>query len=279
MRHLAALALLLLALTGGLARAEERSVVVLLHGALSGPEVWRGSEALLAEAGFDTLNLRWRPEAGQGLAEVADEQVAPAIEAALLDRGWQGRPLHFVTHSTGGLVARHLVEGGWALADQVESLAMISAPHHGPHTGVAALGCASVRGDWRQIVCDLRPGSAFLASLGLRKPEAVRARYLNIGVAAPAPYFWALYDGDGDGRPRGHDNVVAVEAAWMPDVPFIVWRAWSQADHFHVTCAREVNAAIIEFLRGGEAELPARRVRGTDACVGIDQEISPAPRR
>ncbi len=257
--------------------------MVLIHGFDSHPDIWRGTERLLREAGRVPILLHWRPkEAGQDTRETALEVVLPAIRDGLVAAGFDAdAPFDAITHSMGGLVMRVLLEHAAehedpTLPSRVGSLAMLSPPHRGAHTGIASIACDSYRDlAWRDVACDLKPGSPLLEALGDRKPDHVPTRYLSIGVATAAPFFLVpLYDGDGDGRPAGHDNAVMAESGWLPGPgsDFVVWRGWDRPDHFTSPCSAEVNRWILEFLDAGVVPTPAKgRVRGGDACAGLSK--------
>ncbi len=255
--------------------------VVLIHGFDSHPDIWRGTERLLRDAGRVPILLHWRPRTeGARTKETAVDVILPAIRDGLVAAGFEAdAPFDVVTHSLGGLLMRVLLEraadhGDVGLPERVGSLAMLSPPHRGARTGIATIACAGYRDPaWRDIVCDLKPGSELLRELGPRKPEHVPTRYLSIGVATGAPFFLVpLYDGDGDGRPAGHDNAVMAESAWLPGPAsdFVIWRGWDRPDHFTSSCSAEVNRWILGFLERGTVPVPAKgRVRGGDACAGV----------
>ncbi len=267
---------------------------MLVHGYGSAPEIWRGAYVQLKAAGFDPIPVAWRPGPGQRAPQTAIQVLRPAIDAALAERGYPpDQRFHAVGHSMGGLLLRFLIEhpwadvdqawgfGGWsgdgvpdgdpAFAGRVASLTMISTPNQGARTGVARAACGVYRDpDWRPLGCDLLAGSPFVRHLGDRKPDN-GIPYLGVGVVTPAPFFFvAPYDGDGDGVPRGHDHAVMAEAVRMEGAPFALWRAWSQSDHFHVTCSAEVLGWIERFAaRGDVPPTAAKRGRSTNACEGI----------
>ncbi len=271
--------------------------IVLVHGYGSAPDIWRGAELQLREAGFDPIAVQWRPEPGQRAPQVAVHGLRPAIDVALSERGYApDARFHAVGHSMGGLLLRFLIEhpwadvdrawphGGWtgdgvpdgdpAFAGRVASLVMISTPNQGARTGVALAACGVYRDpDWRPLGCDLAPKSPFVRHLGHRKTPGVDLPYLAIGVVTPAPFFFvAPYDGDGDGIARQHDHAVMAEAVAMDGEPFALWRAWQQADHFHVTCSAEVLGWVADFAREGKVP-PAigPRRRSENACRSISK--------
>jgi alpha-beta hydrolase superfamily lysophospholipase len=81
-----------------------RDRVLLLHGIARSPASLAKLERGLASAGFETLNLGY-PSRTASLEQLADHVWREA--GAFLERN--DGPLHFVTHSMGGLVARALI--------------------------------------------------------------------------------------------------------------------------------------------------------------------------
>lgn len=269
--------------------------IVLVHGFGSDTDIWRGAEGPLRAAGFEPIAVRWRPAPGRRAPQVAIEVLRPAIDAALVEHGFPADSrFHAVTHSMGGLLLRFLIEhpfadvdtvwrmGGWtgdgrpdgdpAFADRVASLVMISTPNRGARTGVAFAACGLFWDpDWRPLGCDLTPGSPFVRHLGARKPAGLGTPYLSIGVSTLAQMFFVPpFDGDGDGRARGHDNAVMAEAVHVAGGAFALWRGWRQSDHFHVTCSAEVIDWIAAFAAAGTLPPPAApRSPSVNACAGI----------
>ena len=223
---------------------------MLVHGFDSHPDIWRGTERVLREAGRTSVLIHWRPPVpGARSRETAVSVLLPAIGDGLEAAGYpRDAPFDVVTHSMGGLLMRLLLEhtdlhGDPTLPARVGSLAMLSPPHQGARTGIAGIACGTYRDPlWRDIVCDLKAGSALLERLGSTKPEGVPTRYLSIGVATGAPFIPVpLYDGDGDGRPAGHDNAVMAESGALPGEgsAFVIWRGWDRHDHFSASCFRD----------------------------------------
>ncbi len=271
--------------------------MVLLHGFASHPEMWRGTEVLLREAGFEPIAVHWRPESGMRLPQVVAQIVLPAIRAELATRGYPPDVAwHGVGHSTGGLLLRWIAEhpyadadtvlpgGFWggdgegdgdpALAASLRSLVMLSTPSQGALTGVARIACETWSDlGWRDLACDLVAGAPVLRFLGTRKPAQVEARYLSIGVETvpnllPAP----LFDGNGDGNAHSHDNSVMAESGWLAGAPFVIWRGLHQRSHFSVSCSSTVNGWILGFLVDGAVPLQPRGPQPSDdVCAGTEK--------
>ena len=254
--------------------------VVLVHGFDSHPEIWRGTELVVRDAGREPLFIHWSPpEAGADTARTAREVLLPSIERTLAEAGHgPDAPFDVITHSMGGLMMRLLLEQpepGREIAHRVGALAMLSPPHHGAGTGVARIGCDTYRDPvWRPLVCDLVMGSPFLAKLGRVRPD-LPTRYLSVGVATATPWLPlpVLYDGDGDGVAAGHDNAVLAESGWLEgDADFVVWRGLFRSDHFRAPCSSVVNRWLVDFIVDGTVPTPPRgRMRDEDQCAGLSK--------
>jgi triacylglycerol lipase len=110
----------------GTANAEAtKPRVVLLHGlARSAASMDRMSKTLAA-AGFDVCNVSY-PSRRYGIAALAENFVAPKILECFQDKQ---QPIHFVTHSLGGIIVRQLAFAG--LVENFGRVVMLSPPNQG----------------------------------------------------------------------------------------------------------------------------------------------------
>jgi hypothetical protein len=124
---------------------------------------------------------------------LATDLVAPEIAAALARAGYPAdQEVDVVAHSTGGLAMRYLVEQqGWAA--RVDDLVMVAVPNHG--STVVWLETRG-GGPFDGLGTDMRPGSAFLDSLGYAEPPG--EVYTTIG-GDPALFRWVPIAGLGSG--------------------------------------------------------------------------------
>lgn len=181
--------------------------------------------------------LTYRPPAGQHIAELADQTVAPAIRAALSRAGMNPdtQVVDVVAHSMGGLVMRYLVEqaaDSWA--SRVDDLVMVATPNHGSsvigwETGVGGNHVAAL-GD------DMTPGSDLLDTLGTTEPAG--EVYTTIG-GDPWMFRWFRHGS------HGFDDQVPSES------PFMTGAANNTRPYLHGRLLRQddVVALISETLR------------------------------
>jgi pimeloyl-ACP methyl ester carboxylesterase len=254
--------------------------VLCIHGFNGDATTSDAALPVLRDAGLDPIAISWRPATpDQGLAEAAEQVIAPAIEAALAERGYTpDQGLSILTHSMGGLAMRHLVERcGWA--DRVERMVMVSLPAHGARTGLATHACNLPRtSTWRSAGCDMRQDAPFLIALGTAPPEAIAARYLCISTSWRGSFLPGRGDLDGDGRVHGNDGVVVTESGHLDGVPLAVWEGQGPKAHRRVSCNSAVLQWAADFLaNGARPSGDGRGVRAVDLCADAGARTSAGP--
>ena len=211
-------------------RNHEGPVVVLLHG------LWRGMHAMepmaraLGSAGFATLNLPY-PSTRMPIPTLVSHIRAEVGKIA------DERPVHFITHSLGGILARCLLQESppW----QVGRLIMLAPPNGGSEIV-----------DWSKrhplIHLLLGPAGRSLGSDGLPTqlpplPPGIEAAVI-MGNRCSIPWFRGLLDKDNDGivsAPKG--KIDGLRGFKVVD-----------ADHTFIQVHPEVIRMCMEFLKSGE---------------------------
>ena len=206
--------------------------VILLHGFFMRPITMLPVERALRKAGFDTASPPYRSRAH------AFEQIVEDLLPAL--RGAGKGPVHFVTHSMGGLVARALIAR--ARPAEMGKVVMLGPPHHGS--------------EWVDLLAAARIGGAFFGPaeevLSLRRPERVET------LMGEPDYPLGIIAGD---RPYGlpfisqrimsgpHDGAVSVASTHLEGEDDHVVLPVS---HSGMMWNRAVQGQIVHFLRHGK---------------------------
>jgi triacylglycerol lipase len=203
--------------------------VVLLHG------LWRGFHSMepmartLGREGFSTLNLPYPsfrrpiPE----LVKLVDQEVARIAD---------DRPVHFVTHSLGGILARALMAGplSWCFG----RLVMLAPPNRGSEIV-----------DWSRdhplLQRLLGPAGRSLGTDGLPPtlPELPGTAEVAVimGRRGTIPFFKHLLDSDNDG----------IVSAAKGDIPGLQGFTVIDADHTFIQMHPEALRLSTEFLKTG----------------------------
>lgn len=208
--------------------------VVLLHGLGRSPASMRGMEAFLRRHGYEVVNIGY-PSRQAALADLARNAVGPAILRRCPEAD---KPIHFVTHSMGGIVLRQLLADGAVPPARLGRIVMLAPPNQGSEV-VDFLE--------KRLPTARLMGPAF-AELGItaKRPETDPAALAAIGViSGDRSVNWinsSLIPGPDDGK-------VGVERSKLPGTAdfLLVHRA-----HPWIMDAPEVREATGEFLRHGQ---------------------------
>lgn len=204
-------------------------VVVLLHGLWRG---WRAMEPLaraLGREGFSTLNLPY-PSTRRKLPELVD-LVGETVQT-IADK----RPVHFVTHSLGGIIARSLIAR--VPAWQTGRLVMLAPPNGGSEIV-----------DWSEnhplLHRLLGPAGRALGSDGVpgqlpALPPSLEAVVI-MGRRAAIPWFGSLLETDNDG-------IVSVSRGRIPGLKGF---AVVDADHTFIQMHPDAVRLTVDFLKTG----------------------------
>lgn len=220
-------------------RSQGEELVVLLHGIARTSRSMRPMESFLRAAGYRTLNLDYpsRRHDLAGLADVVRRQLAAAD-------AWNAVKLHFVTHSMGGLVIRHL------LADDL--------PPHAAIGRAVLLAPPSAGSEVADFLAPLAPYGWLYGQAGRQLTTSHRSGVpaispdLELGVVAGStgwPYLLGSLL-----LPRPHDGRVSVERtrlAGMRDHLVV------PATHSLIMRVPEVQRQVLHFIRHGRFAHPA----------------------
>jgi pimeloyl-ACP methyl ester carboxylesterase len=172
----------------------------------------------------------------QHIPDLAVSTVAPAIRAALARAGYDPRSqvVDVVAHSMGGLLMRYLIErpvGHWS--HRVDDLVMVATPNHG--SDVIWWETRLGNGPFKGVGADMRPGSAFLDSLGTAEPPG--QVYTAIG-GDPWIFRWYRFGH------HGFDDQVPTES------PFMTGAALDTFPSFHgrLLLNQDVRTLILQTL-------------------------------
>ncbi|MES2475065.1 MAG: alpha/beta fold hydrolase [Verrucomicrobiota bacterium] len=204
--------------------------VVLLHG------LWRGWRAMqpmaraLQSEGFSTLNIPY--PSGRLPIEVLAEQIRQQVVEISGDA-----PIHFITHSLGGILVRKLLEDGvpWKFG----RIVMLAPPNHGSEIV-----------DWTQqrplLNRVLGPAGRALATDGIPVrlppfPEGIQAGVI-MGNRPTIPFFRRLLGEENDG----------IVSAQKGRIDGLQGFSIVNADHTFIQMHPEAIRLCVGFLKSGE---------------------------
>ncbi|ORE88571.1 lipase [Oceanococcus atlanticus] len=188
--HFALVALALIFTPMVSAQAEAASVVT-LHGlARSAQSMERMGESLQSQ-GYRLCNIGY-PSRHHSIEVLATDHVLPQIEACLAQ---QSGPLHFVTHSLGGIIVRMLAARGHL--PEIGRVVMLGPPNNGSEVVDKLAGLAPFR--WLN-----GPAGSQLGTTEQSVPKQLGPAQFELGVIAGSSSInWLLsmlIPGDDDGK-------------------------------------------------------------------------------
>jgi len=213
-------------------RPRSDQFVVLLHGLLETRHAFRRIEKALAQAGYETVTVKYA-----STRTSIDEQAAQLER--LLARLEGARRIHFVTHSLGGIVVRQYLA---AHRDaRIGRLVMIAPPNQGA------------------VMADLLADRLLYKALTGPAGQQLLSDSDGFIAALPAPWceFGVIAAGLGDGLgfspliPGDDDGVVGVAETRLEGMrDFLV----VPATHGLVTTRKRTIQAVLTFLQTGRFE-------------------------
>ncbi|OEO30598.1 hypothetical protein VW23_020485 [Devosia insulae DS-56] len=192
----------------------------------------RPMESFLRAAGYRILNLDYpsRRHDLAGLADIVTQQLAAA-------GAWDAPKLHFVTHSMGGLVARHLL-GGRPPHARIGRVLLLAPPSAGSEVADFLAPLPPYR--WLYGPAGQQLTSRYCSDAWRTKPD------FELGIIAGAtgwPYLLGTLL-----LPRPHDGRVSVERTRVDGMrDHLVVRA----THSFIMRGPEVQRQVLQFIRHG----------------------------
>ncbi len=212
--------------------ADESDIVVLLHGLARGPASLAGLERALTRAGYRVLNVPY-PSRRKTIERLVAEDLAPLLKNELAH---ETRPVHFVTHSLGGLLVREYLRTPPPFA--LGRIVMLAPPSQGSELADKLGGFALYH--WIN-----GPTGAQLTTGQDGAPARLPVPDCEIGIIVGTrnvnPLYARLIPGPNDGK-------VSVERAKLDGMADFL-----EVPHSHtwLMCRRSVQAQVVAFLASG----------------------------
>jgi triacylglycerol lipase len=213
-----------------------KPTVIMLHGLARTKRSLAGLRRHLEEAGYPTWSISY-PSRKAHIATLADD-VAKRIEDDL-----SGRALVAVTHSLGGIIARHIAD---RLA--LDAILMLAPPNQGSRAARAMEGTPLFRAVFGPAGRDVQSSTGWPVP---RCPVAVIAG--TSGASLSAPPSWVLGPKRVFGHGEAHDGVVAVSETHLEGMHAF---ATVPANHTWIMNDRATRRLVLQFLGEGRFTAP-----------------------
>ena len=217
---------------------DERETVVLLHGLGRTSRSMRPLEQALSEAGFEVHNLDYESREYE-IGELAT-QLHQQLQACCSP---EGGPLHFVTHSMGGILLRTYLQSHEL--PQLARVVMLSPPNRGSEL-------VDEFGDQPVFRAAIGPAGSQLGTDPESQPSQLGPVDFELGVItgdrSVNPWFSWLIPGDDDGT-------VSVESARIAGMKEFLVVPYS---HSFIMRKDLVKRQVVAFLRHGHFEPEGR---------------------
>jgi triacylglycerol lipase len=237
------------------APSSESEVVVLLHGLARSASSMAPLARSLESAGYRVCNLSY-PSRKHSVEKLTSEFVAADVRACT-SRSVQ--PVHFVTHSLGGVIVRQLAASAPDI--HIGRVVMLSPPNHGSEV-VDKLGGLFL---FRLIN---GPAGQQLGTGSLSLPRSLGEPTFDLGVITGKRSVNPILSGLIPGKDDGKVSLESAKLVGMKD--FIV----ISSSHPFIMKNREAVAQTIKFLRDGTFAHPAQQSVAADNL----EDAAPAER-
>ena len=187
---------------------------------------------VLRSQGFDVCNIDY-PSREHPLDELAANHVAPAVESCFPN---DDAPIHFVTHSLGGIVVRQLAMT--SAVPRMGRVVMLSPPNHGSEV-------VDKLGNWPMFGWLNGPAGKDLGTAADASPTRLGPATFELGIITGArtinPFLSMMIPGDDDGK-------VSIENAKLTGMKdFMVVRC----SHPFIMKSDRAIEQTVEFLKNG----------------------------
>lgn len=206
--------------------------VVLLHGLGRSSRSMNKMAAYLEDQGYDTVNIDY-PSTRLSIEDIVNRHITPEINA-LKSQG-QG-PIHFVTHSLGGILLRQYLQT--ETLPQGSRAVLLAPPNHGSELADALKPFALYK--W-----SMGPAGQQLGTDASSIPTQLKPITMEIGVITGDrdgfPVFSHLFSGKNDGK-------VSVESAKLEEM-----KAFKvvHCGHTFIMTRKDVLKDVAHFLSTG----------------------------
>lgn len=212
--------------------ADSAPTVVLLHGLARTPASMSRMAAVLEAEGWRVCNLGY-PSRRYPVEVLAREHVAPAVAQCV---GASEGPVHFVTHSLGGIIVRQLAASG--AVPRMGRVVMLSPPNHGSEV-VDRLG------RWGLFKFINGPAGGELGTSADALPQRIGEAAFEVGILTGDRSINWLLSGMIAGPDDGKVSVASARLAGMKDFAVL------HATHPFIMRNREAIRHTVHFLRHG----------------------------
>lgn len=173
--------------------------VVLLHGLARTPRSMPKMAGALRSQGFRTVLLNY-PSRKHNLETLSQKYIVPELKEVL---SAAHGPVHFVTHSMGGMLLRLAIPN--VTAENIGRIVMLAPPNHGS-----------------EIVDRMRKFKWFRSFFGPAAMDLAATNHVVLGELPPLPDHCGIISGDRSAfhlfdniLPRPHDGTVSVASTKM----------------------------------------------------------------